>query len=582
MTEVRENLNELSEWKALEEHAARAKRFTLRRLFADDPRRAEQFSLGACGLLLDYSKNWIDKDTLRLLLDLAEAPQIGLRRAIEAMFSGETINRTEGRAVLHIALRNCSGRPIVVDGENVMQQVRGNEGVLPVLRKMRQFAYQIRTGRYRGVAGQMIRNIVNIGIGGSDLGPAMAYDALRPYTDRRLTVRFVSNIDAAHLCEALRGLDPRETLFIVCSKTFTTLETMTNATAAMEWLLAAYAGKSSEECVNIVRQHFVAVTAARQAILDPDGLRTPLEVFRFWDWVGGRYSLCSAVGLALMIAVGPENFDRLLGGYHQMDEHFRQAPFAENMPVILALLGIWYNNFFGLQTYAVLPYAQGLHRFPAYLQQLDMESNGKQARLLCNPEGNEDELFVQWQTGPILWGEPGTNGQHAFFQLLHQGRKIVPADFIGFAQTNYPEGDHHAKLLANLLAQTEALAIGKTRQEVEAELQAKHGSVDPAQVPHRMFPGNRPTNTILGQKLDPETLGKLIALYEHKVFVQGVIWDINSFDQFGVELGKQLAGQLLPAMQDAQAPIPSDNPSTVRLIQWIRRHQATAAAEDAT
>lgn len=571
MTAVRKKLTDLPQWKALEQHVAVAREFRLRQLFADDPQRAERFSLEACGLLLDYSKNWLTEDTRRLLLSLANAPDIGLREAIHAMFSGERINLTENRPVLHVALRNRSGRPIVVDGNDVMQSAGGNKGVLAVLDQMRQFARRVRAGECRGAAGRPIRNVVSLGIGGSDLGPAMACEALRPYSDRNLTVRFVSNVDAAHLGEVLHGLDPKETLFIVCSKTFTTLETMTNAKTAQEWLLAGHPGNSQDEQREIVRKHFVAATAAQQAVLDPKGLAVPLEVFRFWDWVGGRYSLCSAVGLALMIAIGPENFDRLLDGFHQMDEHFRTARFEENMPVILALLGIWYNNFFGCETYAVLPYAQGLQRFPAYLQQLDMESNGKRARVRSAVLAGAPEAYVQWQTGPILWGEPGTNGQHAFFQLLHQGTKIVPADFIGLAQTDYPQGDHHAKLLANLLAQTEALAIGKTEEEVEVELRAKHGSVDPAQVPHRTFPGNRPSNTILGPKLDPETLGKLIALYEHKVFVQGVVWDVNSFDQFGVELGKQLADRLLPAVKDPNAAIAGGNPSTVRLIQWLRR-----------
>ncbi|MCS7236775.1 MAG: glucose-6-phosphate isomerase [Thermoguttaceae bacterium] len=572
MSESRRKLTALPEWQALVEHFREVKDLHLRNLFREDPGRAERFSIEDCGIFLDFSKNRITDRTLELLLRLAESREIGLREAIEAMLTGQPINATEGRAVLHTALRNRSATPLIVNGEDVMQSVKGGPGVLPVLEKVCRFAQQIRQLERRGWSGKPIRNIVNIGIGGSDLGPAMAVEALRPYSDRRLTFRFVSNIDGSHLAEALQGLDPAETLFIVASKTFTTLETTANAVAARQWLFSSLPNRSPQAEREALAKHFVAVSANPQRVaefgIDPDE-----NLFLFWDWVGGRYSVWSAIGLPLAIAVGPENFLAFLDGAWQIDEHFRRRPFRQNIPVILALLGIWYINFFGFHSYAVLPYCQLLVRFPAYLQQLDMESNGKQARL----RPIQGEEFVQWSTGPVVWGEPGTNGQHAFFQLLHQGTEIIPCDFIGFAESVYPLKDHHAKLLANLVAQTEALAIGKTEAEAERELRQECERTGmPFRrdlVPHRFFPGNRPSNTLLAERLDPPTLGKLIAIYEHKVFVQGVIWDINSFDQFGVELGKQLASRLLPAIEQADGPIPSENSSTRQLISWIRRHR---------
>ncbi len=568
----RPKLTELPEWRRLQAHYAEVKRLHLRQLFAVDPQRAQRFWIEDLGLVLDYSKNRITDETLRLLLALAETPTIGLRDWIGAMFAGKRINRTENRAVLHVALRNPRTRPLLVEGEDLMEQAEGGPGVWPVLDQIFEFAHRVRAGLWLGYSGKPIRNVINIGIGGSDLGPAMAFEALKPYTDRRLTVRFVSNIDGAHLSEALHGLDPAETLFIIVSKTFTTLETITNAQSARQWLLNAASPKTEEAAQQAIARHFVAVSTNAEQVA-AFGIDASRNMFGFWDWVGGRYSLCSAVGLALAVAIGPQNFQQLLQGFHAMDEHFRTRPFAQNMPVILALLGIWYNNFFGWPSYAVLPYDQSLARFTAYLQQLDMESNGKSARLRPTP-GAE---FVDWQTGPILWGEPGTNGQHAFFQLLHQGTKIVPADFIGFAQSHYRLNDHHSKLLANLLAQTEALAFGKTREELAAEL-SKAGSEGSGMsleelLPHRLFPGNRPSNTILAEKLDPANLGKLIALYEHKIFVQGVIWDTNSFDQWGVELGKQLASKLLPAVENPQTPIPSLCSSTQRLLMWLRKRR---------
>lgn len=571
MNHVRKKLTTLPEWQALQTHFEQVKDLHLRELFRQDPERAERFSVEDCGLLLDYSKNRITEQTMELLVALAESPEIRLREAIEAMFTGRPINRTEGRAVLHTALRNRSGQPLVVDGEDIMQSVGGKPGVLPVLEKVFQFADQVREGNWLGITGKPIRNIVNIGIGGSDLGPAMAVEALRPYCDRELTFRFVSNIDGSHLVQSLQGLDPGQTLFIVASKTFTTLETTANAGAAREWLFQSLPNRSPEMEKLAMARHFVAVSANPQKVAE-FGIDPERNLFLFWEWVGGRYSIWSAIGLPLAIAIGPQNFLAFLEGAWQIDQHFRYQPFRRNIPVILALLGIWYINFFGFRSYAVLPYCQLLARFPAYLQQLDMESNGKRARLLPH----EGEEFVDWSTGPIVWGEPGTNGQHAFFQLLHQGTEVVPCDFIGFAQPVYPLVEHHNKLLANLVAQTEALAIGKTEAEVAQELRAEADRSGkpwrPDLVPHKLFPGNRPSNTLLAERLDPPTLGKLIAIYEHKVFVQGVIWDINSFDQWGVELGKQLASRLLPAFQRPEEPIPSENSSTKRLISWIRRH----------
>ncbi|NOZ23252.1 MAG: glucose-6-phosphate isomerase [Planctomycetes bacterium] len=536
-------LAERPEWRALTEHKTVMASVHLRDLFQEDPKRAETFTIEDCGILLDYSKNLITAETMQKLRALAEA--VGLRNAIERMFTGQKINVTEDRAVLHIALRNRSGEPITVDGKDVMPDV------LAVLDKMAAFATKVRTGEWTGHTGKQIRNIINIGIGGSDLGPVMAYEALKPHADRDLTVRFVSNIDGTHLAEATRDIDPAETLFIVASKTFTTMETMTNARSAREWLLAALGDEAA------VAKHFVALSTNKEGVekFGIDGV----NMFEFWDWVGGRYSLPSAIGLSLMIAIGPENFFRMLDGYHAMDRHFRTAPFDRNMPVVLALLGIWYNNFFGAASHAILPYDQYLHRFAAYFQQGDMESNGKSVQLDGSP--------VEWQTGPVIWGEPGTNGQHAFYQLLHQGTKRVPCDFIAFAKSYNPTGDHHAKLMANVFAQTEALAFGKTEEKVRAE------GVPDKLVPHKVFTGNRPTNTILADILDPETLGKLIALYEHKIFVQGIIWNINSFDQMGVELGKVLAKRILPELEAEVEPDLAHDSSTSQLIRWFRRHR---------
>ncbi|NLS90922.1 MAG: glucose-6-phosphate isomerase [Planctomycetaceae bacterium] len=538
-------LDQTPEWHALQSHFRDVEPLHLRGLFETDPGRAERFAIDDCGLLLDYSKNRVTDETVRLLVALAEAA--GLSQAIERMFSGEKINMTEGRAVLHTALRNRSDKPVLVDGENVMVKVRA------VLDQMAAFAKKVRTGAWTGYTGQPVKNIVNIGIGGSDLGPVMAYEALRPYSDRKLTVRFVSNVDGTHLAEATRDLKPEETLFIVASKTFTTQETMTNAQSARAWLLESLEDEAA------IAKHFVALSTNGKLVAE-FGIDAEHNMFEFWDWVGGRYSLPSAIGLPLMIAIGPENFIRMLDGYHAMDRHFRETPFDRNMPVLLGLLGVWYNNFFGSASHAILPYDQYMCRFAAYFQQGDMESNGKYVTL--------DGQKVAWQTGPIIWGEPGTNGQHAFYQLLHQGTELVPADFIGFARSHNPIGDHHAKLMANFFAQTEALAFGKTREEVVAE-----GTPDDL-VPHKVFEGNRPTNTILAEQLDPETLGKLIALYEHKIFVQGIIWQINSFDQWGVELGKVLAKRILPELEAEETPRLEHDSSTNQLIAWFRAHRA--------
>jgi len=534
-------VTERAEWKALQRHYDEIATFHLRDLFARDPDRASRLSLEAEGILLDYSKNRITSQTLGLLVDLARA--VDLPGAIEQMFTGQKFNLTEKRAVLHTALRNRSDTPVFVDGKDVMPEVR------QVLEKMAAFARSIRSGDWKGHTGKPIRAIVNLGIGGSDLGPVMAYEALRPYSDRRLTVRFVSNIDSTHLVEARRDLKPDETLFIVASKTFTTQETMTNAHSARRWLLEELKDERA------VSRHFVALSTNAKAVAD-FGIDAEKNMFEFWDWVGGRYSLPSAIGLPVMVAIGPENFFDMLGGYHAMDRHFRNAPLDRNLPVVLGLLGIWYNNFFGAESHAILPYDQYLNRFPAYLQQADMESNGKST--------TRGGLPVDWQTGPIIWGEPGTNGQHAFYQLLHQGTKLVPADFIGFRESQNPVGDHHPKLMANFFAQTEALAFGKTSDEVRAE------KVADDLVPHRTFPGNRPTNTILAARLDPSTLGKLIALYEHKIFTQGVVWDVNSFDQWGVELGKVLANRILPELASAEEPALKHDSSTNQLIRWYR------------
>ncbi len=533
-------LTDLPEWIDLAAHYAEVRGVHLRELFARDPRRAARFTISTEGLLLDYSKNRVTDETMRRLMALARA--CGVEAARAAMFSGQPVNRTENRPVLHVALRNRGNTPIYVNGVDVMPEVNR------VLAKMQVFAHELRSGAWRGYTGKRIRAIVNIGIGGSDLGPAMACEALKAYARRDLTVRFVSNVDATHIVEATRDLDPADTLFIITSKTFTTQETMTNAQTARAWCLAALKDEKA------VARHFVAVSTNAQEVarfgIDPQNM------FEFWDWVGGRYSLCSSVGLALMVAISPEHFLAMLDGFHAMDLHFVQAPLESNMPVILGLLGIWYNNFFGASTHAILPYDQYLCRLPAYLQQADMESNGKSVDRQGRPVG--------WQTGPIIWGEPGTNGQHAFYQLIHQGTKLVPADFIGFGRSHNPVGDQHAKLMANFLAQTEALAFGRTVDEVTAQ------GAPSALIPHKVFEGNRPTNTILADELTPAVLGALIALYEHKIFTQGVIWGIFSFDQWGVQLGKELAGKILPELILPTEPELRHDSSTNALIRKLR------------
>ncbi len=534
------SLTERPEWQALREHYDVVKDLTMRSLFEGDPARLSRFSMTAGDLFLDYSKNRVTEETMKLLLDLPE--RLGLRKAIDGMFGGEKINRTEDRAVLHVALRAPEGYSILVEGENVVP------GVHRVLRQMSEFAEKVRTGEWKGFTGKPIRNVINIGIGGSDLGPAMATAALGAYADPELRVRFISNVDGTHFAETVRDLDPAETLFVICSKTFTTQETLTNAHSARVWSLAALGDEAA------VAAHFVAVSTNAKDVAE-FGIDTD-NMFEFWDWVGGRYSLCSAIGLSLMIAIGPKNFYEMLEGFRVMDHHFHQAPFKENMPVIMALLGIWYNNFFGAQSYAVLPYDQYLARFPAYLQQLDMESNGKSV----DREGRR----VNYQTGPIVWGEAGTNGQHAFYQLIHQGTKLIPADFIGFRSSHNPLSDHHLKLMANFIAQPEALAFGKTPEEVRAE------GVDERLVPFKTFEGNKPTNTILAESLTPRVLGQLIALYEHKIFVQGQIWDIYSFDQFGVELGKVLAKNILSELTAPEEPVLDHDSSTNGIIRRVR------------
>ena len=534
-------LTQRTTWKALEDHFQKVRDTHLRTLFADDPKRGERFSLEAEGIYLDYSKNRITDETLQLLLALAESS--GLRERIDAMFRGDKINTTENRAVLHVALRAPKDETIMVDGENVVP------GVHAVLDKMANFSNRIRSGEWTGYTGKRIRNIINIGIGGSDLGPHMAYAALRYYSDRTITARFVSNVDGTDFVEATRDLDPAETLFIVSSKTFTTLETLTNARSARDWCVRALGSEDA------VAKHFVAVSTNPKEVakfgIDTDNM------FEFSDWVGGRYSYDSAIGLSLMVAIGSEQFGQMLAGFHAMDEHFRTAPFERNLPVLLGLIGIWYNNFFGAQTVAVLPYDQYLEYLSSYLQQLDMESDGKHVDL----EGKT----VNYQTGPIIWGQPGTNGQHAFYQLIHQGTKLIPCDFIGFEHSLNNLPPHHDLLMANFFAQTEALAFGKTAEEVAAD------GVAAAQVPHRTFEGNHPTNTILAERLTPELLGKLVALYEHKVFTQGTIWNINSFDQWGVELGKVLATRIIPELQNAEEPNLTHDSSTNSLIERYRK-----------
>ncbi len=542
MTAATEPLTERPAWKALKAHHERVSDLHLRQLFADDPRRGEELTAEACGIYLDYSKNRITRETLRLLLDLAEA--VGLRARIDAMFRGEKINVSEQRAVLHVALRAPKAATIIVDGENVVPEVHA------VLDRMAEFSDRVRSGAWQGYTGKRIRNVVNIGIGGSDLGPVMAYEALRHYTDRAMTFRFVSNVDGTDFAEAVRDLDASETLFIVSSKTFTTLETMTNARAARAWALAGLGGDEKS-----IARHFVAAST-NTAEVAKFGIDTA-DMFPFWDWVGGRYSMDSAIGLSTMIAIGPENFRAMLAGFHEIDEHFRTAPFERNLPVLMGLLAVWYNDFFGAQTVGVFPYEQYLKRFPAYLQQLTMESNGKHVALDGDPVGCD--------TGPIYWGEPGTNGQHSFYQLIHQGTRLIPCDFIAFGQSLNPLGGQHDMLLANVLAQGEALAFGKTPQEVRAE-----GSPDWL-VPHRTFAGNRPSNTILLQRLTPAALGKLVALYEHSVFTQGAVWHIDSFDQWGVELGKVLALRIIPELAEKAELKLSHDSSTNSLIRRYRK-----------
>jgi len=528
-------------WQALQTHHQQIKDVHLRALFAQDPRRGERLTAEGAGLFLDYSKHRVTDETLRLLVALAGDAGVAARR--DAMFRGEKINITEKRAVLHVALRAPRGASIVVDGDNVVPHVHA------VLDKMADFSNRVRGGVWKGHTGKRIRNIVNIGIGGSDLGPVMAYEALRPYSDRGLTVRFVSNVDPADFVEATQDLEAAETLFVVSSKTFTTLETLTNARAARAWALATLKDDKA------VAKHFVAVST-NAAEVSKFGIDTA-NMFEFWDWVGGRYSYDSAIGLSLMVAIGPDNFRAMLGGFHAMDEHFRTAPLEKNLPVLLGLLGIWYANFFGAETHAVLPYSHYLGRLSAYLQQLDMESNGKSVDL--------DGHRVDYHTGPIVWGTPGTNGQHAYYQLIHQGTKLIPADFIGFSQTTTPMKEQHDQLMANFFAQTEALAFGKTAEEVAAE------GVADFQVRHRTFEGNRPTNTILAERLTPATLGALVAMYEHKIFTQGTIWRINSFDQWGVELGKALASRIIPELASKDEPPLSHDTSTNNLIRRFRR-----------
>jgi glucose-6-phosphate isomerase len=550
-------LTERPEWKALEAHYREVRGVHLRTLFAEDPQRGERFVAEADGITLDYSKNRVTAETVRLLLALAEA--VGLRERIQAMFRGEKINVTEKRAVLHVALRAPRGESIFVDGVDVVPEVHA------VLDKMSMFANRVRSGDWKGHTGKPIRSVVNIGIGGSYLGPEMAYLALRPYSDRGMTFRFVANVDGAEFREATRDLDPAETLFIISSKTFTTLETMANAQTARAWVLAALRDEKA------VARHFVAVSTNR-AEVEKFGI-DPANMFGFWDWVGGRYSMDSAIGLSTMIAIGPEQFRAMLAGFHAIDVQFRTAPFDRNLPVLMGLLSVWYNNFFGAETVAVLPYSAYLKRFPAYLQQLTMESNGKSVDL----EGNR----VAYQTGPIYWGEPGTDGQHSFYQLIHQGTKLIPCDFIGFCRTAEPVGRHQDLLMANFFAQTEALAFGKPPEEVRAEGGAgddlRLGRPDTPDwlMPHRVFEGNRPTNTILAEELTPETLGKLVALYEHIVFTQGTIWNINSFDQWGVELGKALAQRIIPELESPDEPPLAHDSSTNALIRRYRRAQRT-------
>jgi glucose-6-phosphate isomerase len=533
-------LRERPAWKALEGHYREIEGTHLRELFAADPTRGERLVVEGAGLFLDYSKNRITDETIPLLLALAE--QSGLSERTEAMFAGEHINVSEDRAVLHVALRMPKSASLIVDGVDVVKQVH------EVLDRMTAFSDRVRSGEWRGHTDRPIRNVINIGIGGSDLGPVMAYEALRHYSEREMTFRFVSNVDSTDLVEATRDLDPAETLFIISSKTFVTLETMTNAHSARDWALA---GLGDERAI---AKHFVAVSTNAEKVKE-FGIDTD-NMFGFWDWVGGRYSMESAIGLSTMLAIGPDRFKEMLAGFHAVDEHFRGTPFAQNLPALMGLLAVWYGDFFGAQTYGVMPYEQYLKRFPAYLQQLTMESNGKHVTL--------DGLHVDYQTGAVFWGEPGTNGQHSFYQLIHQGTKLIPLDLIGFAKTLNPLGDHHDLLMSNVFAQAEALAFGKTKEQVRAE-----GTPD-AIVPHRVMEGNRPTNVILAELLTPYTLGSLVALYEHSVFTQGVVWDIDSFDQWGVELGKALAVAIIPELESETEPDLHHDSSTNALIRRYR------------
>jgi glucose-6-phosphate isomerase len=541
MAEHTTSIDQTPEWRALQRHHEELAGSHLRDLFGADPARGETMTCEAGDLYLDWSKHRVTVETVRLLVALAE--RAGLRERIDAMFAGQRINTTENRPVLHVALRAPKGSSILVDGHDVVPDVHA------VLAKMGRLADQVRAGRWLGHTGLPVRNVVNIGIGGSDLGPAMAYEALRPYSDRSMRFRFVSNVDGADIAEATRDLNPAETLFVVSSKTFTTIETLTNARTARSWLLDALGDEAA------VGRHFVAVSTNAEKVAE-FGI-DPANMFEFWDWVGGRYSFPSAIGLSLMVAIGPDHFGELLAGFHAMDEHFRTAPFDRNLPVLLGLLGVWYDDFFGAESHAVLPYSQYLLRFPAYLQQLDMESNGKSVTLAGEP--------VAVPTGPVVWGQPGTNGQHAFYQLIHQGTRLVPCDFIGVCRPAERVGRHHDLLMANFFAQTEALAFGKPAEQVQAE------GVPPELTPHRTFPGNRPTSTILVPELSPAVLGQLVALYEHKVFTQGVVWDINSFDQWGVELGKVLATRIAAELDPAATPDLGHDSSTNALLGRYRR-----------
>ncbi len=546
MNAIIKPLTQRPAWKALAAHHKQIQKLPLRKLFAEDAKRGQRFTAEAGGLFLDFSKNCITDQTLKLLRQLAG--ESGLRGKMDAMFSGEKINVTENRAVLHVALRAPNGASIFADGKNVVPEVRA------VLDKMAKFSNRVRSGEWKGHTGKRIKNVINIGIGGSDLGPVMAYEALKHYSERRLTFHFISNVDGIDFVEAVRDLDPAETLFIISSKTFTTLETMTNAQSACDWLLAGLGGE-----VKAVAKHFVAVSTNAEKV-SAFGIDTA-NMFGFWDWVGGRYSMDSAIGLSTMLAVGPDNFRALLAGFHEMDEHFRTAPFERNLPVLMGLLSVWNNDFLGAQTVAVLPYEQYLKRFPAYLQQLTMESNGKHVTL--------DGKKVNYQTGPVYWGEPGTNGQHSFYQLIHQGTRLIPCDFIAFGHALAPLGRHHDILLANVFAQAEALAFGKTAEEVKAE------GTPAWLVPHRVFEGNRPSNVILADRLTPEILGQLVALYEHSVFTQGAIWNIDSFDQWGVELGKVLAQRIVPELESKTPPRLNHDSSTNNLISRYRKLKGT-------